>query len=39
MVKDTLIAAREASRKLNLMQPQEINNLLLCLADITVGHT
>ena len=39
MVKDTLIAAREASRKLNLMQPQEINNLLLCLADNTVGHT
>lgn len=39
MVKDTLIAAREASRRLNVVQPQEIDNLLLRLADNTVART
>lgn len=39
MVKEILIAAREASRRLNLMAPQEIDNLLLRLADNTVQRT
>lgn len=39
MVKEILIAAREASRKLNLMAPQEIDGLLLRLADNTVKRT
>ena len=39
MVKEILIAAREASRRLNLIAPQEIDNLLLRLADNTVQRT
>lgn len=39
MVKEILTAAREASRRLNLMAPQEIDNLLLRLADNTVQRT
>ncbi len=38
MVKDTLIAAREAARQLNLMEPRQIDNLLLHLADNTVSR-
>lgn len=39
MVKEILTAAREASRRLNLMTPQEIDNLLLRLADNTMQRT
>ena len=39
MVKEILTAAREASRRLNLMALQEIDNLLLRLADNTVQRT
>ena len=39
MVKEILVSAREASRKLNLKQPQEIDDLLLRLADNTVKRT
>lgn len=39
MVKEILTAAREASRRLNLIAPQEIDNLLLRLADNTVQRT
>lgn len=39
MVKEILIAAREASRRLNLIAPQEIDGLLLRLADNTVQRT
>lgn len=39
MVKEILIAAQEASRRLNLIAPQEIDNLLLRLADNTVQRT
>lgn len=39
MVKEILIAAREASRRLNLIAPQEIDNLLLRLANNTVQRT
>ena len=38
MVKDILVAARDASRKLNLKNTHEIDRLLLRLADNTVAH-
>ncbi len=39
MANDIFTSAREASRKLNLAEPQDIDSLLLQLADNTVSHT